>query len=175
MGQAERNISALARTEQRDGTHPGTQVRPNGEPPMTHACQLLLSQEEPALPCQRVGGTQESSPRSQNLLWCLAHRDWTQDVVGLDNVTATCSSRPHSSKLPGSLTQPEGLQEPLGQVLQSLTGENPVMSPRIIPDFNEETVIPEQKSSKPGEGEADGLQWQRSLPSNWLTAPSWET
>lgn len=62
----------------------------------------------------------------------------------------------HSSRLPGSLTKPEGLQ--------SLTGENPIMSPRIIPDFNEEIVIPEQKSSK--HGEADDLEQQRSLPSN---------
>lgn len=40
--------------------------------------------------------------------------------------------------------------------------------PRIILDFNEEMVIPEQKGSK--HGEADGLEQQRSLPSNWLTA-----
>lgn len=51
----------------------------------------------------------------------------------------------HSSRLPGSLTKPEGLQEPPRQGLQILTGENPIMSPRIIPDFNEKIVIPEQK------------------------------
>lgn len=55
----------------KSGRWMGSRVKPkpNGEPQTTHLCQLLLSQEKPALPCQmRIGSVQESSPLSQGLL-----------------------------------------------------------------------------------------------------------
>lgn len=49
--------------------------KPNGEPRTTHLCQLLLSREKPAPPCQtRLGSVQESSPLSQGLLGCLTQQ-----------------------------------------------------------------------------------------------------
>lgn len=59
----------------KSGRWMGSRVKSNGEPQTTHLCQLLLSQENPAPPCQmRVGTVQESSPLSQGLLGCLTQQ-----------------------------------------------------------------------------------------------------
>lgn len=53
----------------------GSRVKPNGEPQITHLCQLLLSREKPAPPCQmRIRSVQEFSPLSQGLLGCLTQQ-----------------------------------------------------------------------------------------------------
>lgn len=97
----------------RTGTHPGTQVRPNGDPPITHWCQLPLSQEELALstfPDLVVMSFAQGLNRRCWLRWCnsymlqlspLSQAAWSSDhsqAEGSPRTTWAGSPVPHWRK-----------------------------------------------------------------------------